>query len=97
VVVVSLVRSDKIAESRTQRPDLITFPANGGYPSQPSLGFAESPNRLNVALSRAKRLLIIVGNSRHFSRHDCYRRVFETVQAQGRVVDYRDLLPFLAV
>ena len=95
VVVVSLVRSDKITESRTQRPDLVAFPASGGYPPQPSLGFAESPNRLNVALSRAKRLLIIVGNSRHFSRHDCYRRVFETVQARGRVVDYRDLLPFL--
>jgi hypothetical protein len=96
IVVVSLVRSDKITQARTQRPDLEAFPDSGGYQPQHSLGFAQFPNRLNVALSRAKRLLIIVGNSRHFSRHDCYRRVFETVQARGRVVNHADLLPFLA-
>ncbi|MET4104747.1 AAA domain-containing protein [Hymenobacter sp. UYP22] len=95
IVVVSLVRSDKIAATRFQEPDLEAYPASGGYPLQPSLGFAQFPNRLNVALSRAKRLLIIVGNSRHFSRNDCYRRVYETVQARGRVVPYADLLPYL--
>ena len=95
IVVVSLVRSDKLAHAPNQLPDPDTYPDSGGYPPQPSLGFAQFPNRLNVALSRAKRLLIIVGNSRHFSRHDCYRRVYETVQARGRVVSYTDLLPYL--
>ncbi|MBJ6146314.1 DEAD/DEAH box helicase [Hymenobacter sp. BT559] len=95
IVVVSLVRSDKLAHSSAQAPDIDTYPNSGGYPSQPSLGFAQFPNRLNVALSRAKRLLIIVGNSRHFSRNDCYRRVYETVQARGRVVPYTALLPYL--
>ncbi|MGI4761977.1 MAG: DEAD/DEAH box helicase [Janthinobacterium lividum] len=95
IVVVSLVRSDKLATSRHQLPDLEAYPDSGGYAPQASLGFAQFPNRLNVALSRAKRLLIIVGNSRHFSRQDCYRRVFETVRERGRVVAYADLLPFL--
>lgn len=95
IVVVSLVRSDKLAHASAQAPDLDTYPDSGGYPPQTSLGFAQFPNRLNVALSRAKRLLIIVGNSRHFSRHDCYRRVYETVQARGRVVPYTALLPYL--
>ena len=96
IVVVSLVRSDMLAYAHPSTPDLDTYPDSYGYPPQPSLGFAQSPNRLNVALSRAKRLLVIVGNSRHFSRHDCYRRVYETVQARGRVVPYTDLLPYLS-
>jgi len=33
-----------------------------------------------VALSRAKRLLIIVGNSQHFRKHAIYNRVYETIQ-----------------
>lgn len=97
IVVVSLVRSDKLTHASNQAPDIDTYPDSGGYPPQPSLGFAQFPNRLNVALSRAKRLLIIVGNSRHFSRNDCYRRVYETVQARGRVVPYTALLPYLPV
>ncbi|QNP51466.1 hypothetical protein H9L05_15765 [Hymenobacter qilianensis] len=48
-----------------------------------------------MALSRAKRLLIVVGNSRHFSRNDCYRRVYETVVRCGHVIDYKELLPYL--
>jgi superfamily I DNA and/or RNA helicase len=96
IVVVSLVRSDMLAYAHPSTPDLDTYPDSYGYPPQPSLGFAQSPNRLNVALSRAKRLLVIVGNSRHFSRHDCYRRVYETVQARGRVVPYTNLLPYLS-
>ncbi|TGD80811.1 hypothetical protein EU557_13490 [Hymenobacter wooponensis] len=96
IVVVSLVRSDMLAYAHPSTPDLDTYPDSYGYPPQPSLGFAQFPNRLNVALSRAKRLLVIVGNSRHFSRHDCYRRVYETVQARGRVVPYTDLLPYLS-
>ena len=79
IVVVSLVRSNSIAEFPNQAPNMEAYPENG-YPSQESLGFAEFPNRLNVALSRAKRLLIIVGNSQHFRKHAIYNRVYETIQ-----------------
>jgi superfamily I DNA and/or RNA helicase len=92
IVLVSLVRSNKIASFPDQSPDFITYP-NSGYPYQPSLGFAEMPNRLNVALSRAKRLLIIVGNANHFCKNPIYRKVFEIIQnnPNGRVIDFQTL------
>lgn len=79
IVIVSLVRSNSIAEFPNQAPNFEAYPESG-YPSQESLGFAEFPNRLNVALSRAKRLLIIVGNSQHFRKHAIYNKVYETIQ-----------------
>ena len=79
IVIVSLVRSNSIAGFPSQAPNMEAYPGTG-YPSQESLGFAEFPNRLNVALSRAKRLLIIVGNSQHFRRHEIYNNVYETIQ-----------------
>lgn len=79
IVIVSLVRSNSIAEFPNQTPNMEAYPEKG-YPSQESLGFAEFPNRLNVALSRAKRLLIIVGNSQHFRKHAIYNKVYETIQ-----------------
>jgi superfamily I DNA and/or RNA helicase len=62
-----MVSSNKIASFQGQDEDFNLYPELG-YPLQESLGFAESPNRLNVALSRAKRLLIVVGNSEHFCK-----------------------------
>ena len=54
-----------------------------GYPTQRSLGFAQSPNRLNVALSRAKRLLIIIGNEELFSVLPIYKRLFNAIRANS--------------
>lgn len=65
IIIVSLVRSNSIAQKWGQKPDYNKFP-NVGFPAQKEYGFAKSPNRLNVALSRAKRLLIIVGNGEHY-------------------------------
>ena len=80
IVIVSMVRSNTIQSSQNQMPDWKRYP-NLGYPMQKSLGFAQSPNRLNVALSRAKRLLIIVGNRELFSTLDIYQRLFATISA----------------
>ncbi|MCQ2071581.1 MAG: AAA domain-containing protein [Bacteroidaceae bacterium] len=80
IVIVSMVRSNTIQSSRNQQPDWKRYP-EFGYPKQCSLGFAQSPNRLNVALSRAKRLLVIVGNRELFSTHEIYQRLFDTIVA----------------
>ena len=80
IVIVSMVRSNTIKSSKNQQPDWKRYPYLG-YPKQKSLGFAQSPNRLNVALSRAKRLLIIVGNREHFSSLEIYQRLFLTIEA----------------
>jgi len=89
IIIVSMVRSNKLASFQGQQPDEVY--GELGYPLQESLGFAESPNRLNVALSRARRLLIVVGNSEHFCRKDIYKNVFETIQQNGKIISAEEL------
>jgi len=92
IVIVSTVRSNCISSSMQQNPNRVKFPELG-YPPQRSLGFAEFPNRLNVALSRAKRLLIIVGNADHFCKKEIYENVLESIKnhPNGRYLNYNDL------
>lgn len=95
IIIVSMVRSNSIAQKWGQKPDYNRFP-NVGYPAQKEYGFAKSPNRLNVALSRAKRLLIIVGNGEHFSNYTnpqgqaIYKNVFDEVKnnPNGRIIEW---------
>ncbi|MBS1652333.1 MAG: AAA family ATPase [Bacteroidetes bacterium] len=89
IIIVSMVRSNKLASFQGQQHNEIY--GELGYPLQESLGFAESPNRLNVALSRARRLLIVVGNSEHFCRKDIYKNVFETIQQNGKIISAEEL------
>ncbi len=90
IIIVSMVRSNKLVSFPGQDEDFNLYPELG-YPKQVSLGFAESPNRLNVALSRARRLLIVVGNSEHFCRKDIYKNVFETIQQNGKIISAEEL------
>ncbi len=79
-VVVSLVRS-------TQRDD---------RRPEANIGYLVSPNRTNVLLSRARKLLIIVGRLAHFERQVAlnpdrkdilfWRSIVEEVRRQGAVV-----------
>ena len=102
IIIVSMVRSDRIALSKNQKPDFNIYGALG-YPEQKDMGFARSPNRLNVALSRAKRLLIIVGNSDLFTQNPIYKQVYDVIQKNpnGRIINYahkmseEPLLPIL--
>ena len=89
VIICSLVRSNKIADSENSIEE--TYRDNKG---EFSLGFAQSPNRLNVALSRAKRLLIIVGNSEHFSQKDIYKNVYKSIQddPKGLIIDANEFM-----
>ena len=100
IIIVSLVRSNTIAQKWNQRPDFRLFP-DRGFPAQNDYGFAKSPNRLNVALSRAKRLLIVVGNSEHFCNYvnsegsAIYKNVFEKIKnnPNGRVIEWEKSSP----
>lgn len=78
IIVVSMVRSHCIQTEKGQKPNYTKY-GEDGYPEQEDLGFAQSPNRLNVALSRAKRLLVIVGDSQLFRTKEIYDNVYNTV------------------
>jgi len=90
IIIVSMVRSNRIAASQDQLPNYELY-GEMGYQKQESLGFAESPNRLNVALSRARRLLIVVGNGEHFCRKPIYKNVFDTIQQNGKIISAGEL------
>ena len=94
IIIVSMVRSNTIVSDSQQKPDFSEYEL--GYPKQTDLGFAQSPNRLNVALSRAKRLLIIIGNSELFRQRDIYDNVYKIIEANpnGKIIKcnpYEDL------
>ena len=90
IIIVSMVRSNRIAADKKQKPDINLY-GELGFPEQKDLGFAQSPNRLNVALSRAKRLLIIVGNSELFRQKEIYDNVYKTIASNphGRIIKYK--------
>lgn len=99
IVIVSLVRSNCIAENEKQAPDYRVY-KELGFRKQTDFGFAKSPNRLDVALSRAKRLLIIVGNSAHYSSYKneegeaIYKNVFESIKTNpnGKIIHWEHKL-----
>ena len=55
-----------------------------------SVGFAERPERLNVALSRAQELLVVIGSQSHFSQAvECgsmYAEVANTARAYDGLI-----------
>ncbi|XP_069963997.1 putative helicase MOV-10 [Bactrocera oleae] len=51
-----------------------------------NLGFLESRNRLNVALSRARSLLILIGNPRTLSINSDFKNIIELCQVQKTLV-----------
>ena len=85
IVIVSTVRSN-VAVNGT------------GVKENTKVGFADSPERLNVALSRARRLLIVVGNRKFFSNIKdkegkyLYLNAIKEIERSGKVIEYTDLI-----
>ena len=65
IVIISTVRSNKQINEKGQQKKNNT------------LGFALEFQRVNVGFSRAKRLLIVIGNEKHFSHKEEYRQAIE--------------------
>lgn len=77
IIIVSTVRSNK--QIREENGKDIVY-SNTTYPL--CLGFARELQRINVGFSRAKRLLIVVGNEKHFMRKSEYA---DAIQIMHRV------------
>ena len=65
IVIISTVRSNKQINEKGQQQ------------KNNKLGFAREFQRVNVGFSRAKRLLIVIGNEKHFSHKEEYRQAIE--------------------
>jgi len=80
IIIVSTVRSNKIIK-------------NGVIEKNSDIGFAKAPERLNVALSRARRLLIVVGNLHFFEsfidKHGnaIYKNAIDIIRKEGLIID----------
>lgn len=85
IIIVSTVRSDKLNKGNN-----IIVPNS-------DIGFAKAPERLNVALSRARRLLIVVGNKNFFYKfkdregNPLYKNAIDEITKNGRIIDYKSL------
>ncbi|MFB6203729.1 MAG: IGHMBP2 family helicase [Candidatus Nanohaloarchaea archaeon] len=54
------------------------------------IGFLRDVRRLNVALTRAKRKLVVVGDSDTVSTHDTYSQLLEYMEDKGKLLELDD-------
>lgn len=67
---------------------LSTVRSNHYQKESRALGFLRSPNRLNVALSRARKLLVVVGDSKTVCKNILFKQAFEYIKECG-FIGYR--------
>ena len=109
IIIVSTVRSDKQLMAKNdfirmkERMDISMVSDLGGnvIATNNEIGFAKLPQRLNVALSRAKRLLIVVGNRSFFeaftdnSGRPLYKNAINEIERKGKIIEASQLTTLL--
>jgi superfamily I DNA and/or RNA helicase len=53
-----------------------------------SLGFLVDERRMNVAITRAKHFLFVVGNARTLSKNEKWKLLIAQCQTSGKIVEF---------
>lgn len=56
-----------------------------------SIGFTADPRRLNVAITRAKSQLIVIGNKHLLETNHLWCTILKTIATNGRIIDSSEL------
>lgn len=80
-----------------QEKDIIVFSTvrafdAKGYSS--GIGFLADERRMNVALTRAKRSLFVLGNAEYISQNNIWQQIVQNCKIRGLVTDYESKLTF---
>jgi len=91
------LRSGTVDRFQGMESDIIIVSMVRNNPNR-KIGFAKRPERVNVALSRARKLLIMIGDSRLFCSENndpkslnIYRNIADVINRSGGVVDVYQL------
>ena len=82
------VRVGSVDSMQGQEADIVVFSATRSN-QEGSLGFVRDARRLNVALTRAKRGLVVVGDAVTLSNSHHWSALIDSCRRRGCVVDLR--------